>query len=80
MADLTDAPLTVLDHIDNIVVPGDVFAEPVNEYWALVWLREGMEYLGATIGRERNDAANLVEISQKKVDRARPNRPARPRP
>jgi hypothetical protein len=45
MADLTDAPLTVLDHIDNIVVPGDVFAEPVNEYWALVWLREGMEYL-----------------------------------
>lgn len=45
MADSTDTPVTILDHIDNIVVPGNVFAEPGNEYWALVWLRQGMEYL-----------------------------------
>jgi hypothetical protein len=45
MADSSDAPVTILDHIDNIVVPGNVFAEPANEYWALVWLHQGMEYL-----------------------------------
>jgi hypothetical protein len=38
-------PITVLDHIDNIEVPGDVFREPANEYWALVCLWNGLEYL-----------------------------------
>ncbi len=38
-------PITVLDHIDRISVKGDVFAEPTNEYWFLVCLREGMEFL-----------------------------------
>lgn len=37
--------LTVLDHIDKINVLGSVFEEPANEYWALVCLREGMEFL-----------------------------------
>jgi hypothetical protein len=37
--------VTVLDHVDNIIVPGKVFAPPVNEYWALVCLRDGMEFL-----------------------------------
>lgn len=36
---------TILDHIDNISVPGNVFNEPTNEYWALLCLRDGMEYL-----------------------------------
>jgi hypothetical protein len=39
------APVTILDHIDNIAVPGDVFRQPVNEYWALVCFRQGMEFL-----------------------------------
>jgi hypothetical protein len=45
MADSSDTAVTVLDHIDNIVVPGNVFAEPANEYWALAWLHQGMEVL-----------------------------------
>ncbi|MEX1098002.1 MAG: hypothetical protein WED34_18310 [Planctomycetales bacterium] len=36
---------TVLDHFDGIVVPGDVFSKPANEFWALVCLWSGMEYL-----------------------------------
>jgi hypothetical protein len=32
---MTDEPTTTLDYTDNIVVPGDVFREPTNEYWAL---------------------------------------------
>ena len=36
---------TILDHIDNISVPGDVFSEPANEYWALICLRDGIEFL-----------------------------------
>src|SRR5438105_9911649 len=42
---MTDAPSTVLDHIDNIIVPGNVFKEPTNEYWALLCLRDGLELL-----------------------------------
>lgn len=36
---------TILDHIDNITVPGSVFKNPVNEYWALICLWEGMSFL-----------------------------------
>lgn len=45
MATETDNTVTVLDHIDNITVPGKVFHEPANEYWALVCMRHGMEFL-----------------------------------
>lgn len=45
MATDTDTKVTVLDHLDNITVPGNVFHEPVNEYWALICLRDGMEFL-----------------------------------
>jgi hypothetical protein len=37
--------VTILDHFDNIRVLGDVFHEPVNEYWALICLNHGMEFL-----------------------------------
>ncbi len=40
-----DDTVTVLDHIENISVPGDPFREPANEYWALICLRDGMELL-----------------------------------
>lgn len=36
---------TVLDYVEGIKVPGDVFAKPANEYWALVFLRDGMKFL-----------------------------------
>ena len=36
---------TTLDHVDNITVPGNVFDAPSNEYWALMYLRDGMEFL-----------------------------------
>ena len=36
---------TVIDYIDNITVPGLVFDKPANEYWALICLKEGMEFL-----------------------------------
>lgn len=45
MATETDRPFTILDHIDNITAPGNVFKEPANEYWALVCLQQGMEFL-----------------------------------
>src|SRR5437016_313418 len=41
----TASTVTVLDHIDNISIPGNVFVQPANEYWALVCLRDGMEFL-----------------------------------
>jgi len=41
----TDTNVTVLDYLDNITVPANVFQEPVNEYWALICLRDGMEFL-----------------------------------
>lgn len=37
--------LTTLDHIDRITVPGNPFAEPANEYYALLCLRTGLEFL-----------------------------------
>lgn len=42
---MTEESVTVLDHIEGITVPGDVFAEPANEYWQLVCMRKGMEHL-----------------------------------
>jgi hypothetical protein len=42
---MTEVPPTVLDHIDNIIVPGEVFQEPKNEYWALICLWDGLEFL-----------------------------------
>jgi hypothetical protein len=44
----TPAPpgaVTILDHLDGITVPGNVFDQPTNEYWALVCLHQGMEFL-----------------------------------
>lgn len=37
--------MTILDHVDNLQVPGRVFEQPVNEYWALVCLRSGLDFL-----------------------------------
>ena len=45
MATETDTTVTTLDYSDKIMVPGNVFHGPVNEYWALICLRHGMEFL-----------------------------------
>jgi hypothetical protein len=42
---VAESDFTVLDYEDGIQVPGNVFAEPVNEYWALMCLKQGLEYL-----------------------------------
>ena len=47
MTTQTQPTETVLDHVDNIRVPGTVFREPTNEYWALICLRDGLEFLYA---------------------------------
>ena len=45
MAEKAESGFTMLDYIDRIQVPGQVFEIPSNEYWALVCLRDGMELL-----------------------------------
>jgi len=40
-----ESKVSILDHIEKITVRGDVFLEPANEYWALICLRDGMEFL-----------------------------------
>jgi hypothetical protein len=45
MRDMSNTAITVLDHIDNISVPGNVFERPSNEFWALMCLQHGLEFL-----------------------------------
>jgi hypothetical protein len=45
MATESETESTVLDHIDYVTVPGNPFRKPHNEYWALVCLYQGMEFL-----------------------------------
>lgn len=42
---MIEGEFTVLDHLDHIQVPGKVFEQSVNEYWALLYLWEGLEFL-----------------------------------
>jgi hypothetical protein len=58
---MTDVLSTVLDHIDNIIVPGEVFREPHNEYYALICLRAGLEFL-------YHQAAHFDEVVKQQVN------------
>lgn len=42
---MREKQLTVLDHVKNIEVPRSSLEKPTNEYWALCYLWEGMEFL-----------------------------------
>ncbi len=42
---MAETQSTVLDHIDMISVPGNVFAAPANQFWALVCCHDGMSFL-----------------------------------
>lgn len=54
---------TILDHIDNIKVPGDVFTNPANEYWALICLMQGLNYLYKQV-------AKIDEITRERLNPA----------
>ncbi|MFQ6029242.1 MAG: hypothetical protein ACE5Q6_17330 [Dehalococcoidia bacterium] len=58
---------TVLDHIDDIQVPGNVFANPVNEYWALVCLRQGLNYLYRQVSHYDNVLRQQVTSGGKEL-------------
>jgi hypothetical protein len=45
MASESESEITTLDYIEKITVPGDNFSHPANEYWALICLRDRMEFL-----------------------------------
>lgn len=51
---------TTLDFVDKITVPGDPFAEPANEYWALVYLRHGLDYLDRFVCEQEEDVRSKV--------------------
>ena len=42
---------TILDHINDIRVPTNVFANPSNEYWALICLKQGLDFLYHQVSR-----------------------------
>ncbi len=51
---------TVLDHIDQIVVPGNVFENPANEYYALCCWWEGMELLSQQASKADQEAMRHI--------------------
>jgi hypothetical protein len=44
---MTDSEFTIIDHIEDIRVPGRPFDGAANEYWALICLWQGLEFLYA---------------------------------
>lgn len=42
---MIDNDFTTLDHVDNIRIPGRPFDDATNEYWALIRLWHGLEFL-----------------------------------
>jgi hypothetical protein len=62
-----DSKTTTLDYTDNIVVPGEVFREPSNEYWALMCLWQGMEYLNDQVLKCEQVAKEAIESGREKI-------------
>ncbi|MGE0374797.1 MAG: hypothetical protein AB7I48_03330 [Planctomycetaceae bacterium] len=60
MTSQVEIEVTVLDYVENIAVPGNVFQKPANEYWALICLHEGMEFLYRQ-SKRCDEAATQVE-------------------
>lgn len=55
---------TTLDYIDKITVSGNPFAEPANEYYALLCLRTGLEFLNRQV--EKYDWIALKQLDPNK--------------
>ncbi|MBX3427590.1 MAG: hypothetical protein KF688_18060 [Pirellulales bacterium] len=65
---MTDEPTTTtLEYTDKIVVPGDVFREPTNEYWALQCLWHGLEYLNSQVASCEKTAKESVESGSEEI-------------
>ena len=58
---MADEPITTLDYIDKITVKGNPFAEPANEYYALICLRSGLGLLN-------HQAKRCEQIAKKQLD------------
>lgn len=67
MMDEPSVKSTILDHIDGIKVMGDVFSEPANEYWALLWLREGLRFLNCQVAKCEDSVRQRYNSSQIKI-------------
>jgi len=48
---MTAKQFTILDYEEDIRVPGRVFENPANEYWALLSLRAGLFFLNRQVSR-----------------------------
>ncbi len=60
-----DEPLTTtLDRFEEISVPGDVFRNPSNEYWALLYLWHGLEFLYHQAVRCDNIAREAINLPE----------------
>ena len=62
---MSEEESTILDHINNIVVPGDVFRSPENEFWTLVYLRHGLENLNSLMLKWEAKAAELAKSGRR---------------
>jgi len=64
---MCDQSATILDHIDEIIVPGKVFDEPANEYWMLSYLWHGMELLNMETAKRQEEHQRRVNPGGKDV-------------
>lgn len=63
---MVDGIKTTLDYIDNIIVDGNPFAKPANEYFALISLRSGLRHLYHFV--KKCDILAMQQIDPKEVN------------
>lgn len=56
---------TTLDYIDNIKVYSEVFIEPSNEYWELLCIKHGLEYLYQNTLKYEERARSIINPQNK---------------
>ena len=59
---MNEIPETILDHIDNIIVPGKPFDEQKNEYEAMVSLYHGLECLNYQAGEMEKIVESSLDV------------------
>jgi hypothetical protein len=65
--EVSEPTTTTLDYIDRIVVPENVFKEPNNEYWALVCLWQGLEFLNNQVLKCEASAKLSIESGEEQL-------------
>lgn len=63
MSDQT--PSCTLDHIEMITVEGEPFDEPMNEYWALVFLWRGLQLLSTQVSAFETTVRSRLDPTKK---------------